>query len=124
VASSVPLAVWGMGLYGDIGGITLYTDRFGRHVSYPVAPPKEPPSPLQIAHRNRFRLAVTNWKALDQATRADWEALSKAAWLMMTGHNLWVLLSLNPDPAALNTLCRQTGINVEHPPDVPRNPPT
>ena len=123
MAFSIPWQFLGLNVSGDLGAFTCYTDRFGKKVWYPKAPPETPETPGQRRQRDRFAEAVANWSEADQATRDAYEAVSLAASLMMTGHNLWISLSFSQDAAALNTLCHQTNIAIDLPPPVPY-PPT
>lgn len=114
----LPANLLGLIVSGDIGGYTIYTDRFGRKTVYPVSPPDKPASPLQLIQRNRFRDALTNWKAASQAVRDDWEASSLALGLCMTGLNMWLHFTLKGRLPALQTLNRQSGITLTMPPTV------
>src|SRR4029077_1702098 len=94
---------------GDIGGVTCYTDRHGRKVFYKKAPPTKPPSPSQVKQRDRFRRAVTAWKALSTPEKAALERAVHTACLCLTGQNLYTASSLRPLAAVYPTIPRQTG---------------
>lgn len=119
MAFGVPLSVIGLVVSGDLAGMTIYTDRYMRKVWFPQAPPCEPPSPMQVKQRARFAEAMANWNALTDQVKADWEQITLRASLIMTGHNLWVRVSLRGEFKLLATLQRQTGISVANPPNVP-----
>jgi hypothetical protein len=106
----------GIDLAGDIGPLTVYTNRNRKLVAFPRSPPKEPPTPSQVRQRNRLSLAVQRWHLLPQATRDAWTGLATAIAIVMSGYNLYIGLSLNPDDDALATACNKTGIQVT-PPD-------
>jgi len=108
-------SLWGLEVSGDIGALSVYTDRFGKKVAYPKSPPKEPASPLQIQQRTRFRLAQAEWSQQTDEVKADLEALVDAASLCMTGQNLWVHTALRDTFAQYITLQTQTGITVPLP---------
>ena len=110
MALGIPANALGLIVAGDVGGYTIYTDRHGRKVVFPRSPPKKPPSPMQIKQRARFAQAVTNWRNATQLTRDQFEALSMRANICMTGHNLFIALSLRDDPKLFDTLKRQTGL--------------
>ena len=118
MALGVPANVLGLMVSGDIGGFTLYTDRYGRKVIFEKAPPTKPASVLQALQRGRFRSAMINWKAETQAVRDDWENVSLKAALCMTGLNMWLHFSLKGTAAGLATFSRQTGITLTMPPTV------
>lgn len=109
----------GLIVSGDVGGITIYTNRHGRKVAYPKAPPTKPPSPLQTSQRNRFRDSMASWRELTNDQRTQWEDLSLAASLPMTGVNTWIHFALSGDDRALETLESQTRLTVTHPEYIP-----
>jgi len=122
MAYSIPWNMIAVEASGDLAGFTLYTDMHGRKVVFPKTPPEVPETPNQRRWRDRFRAAVLNWKAAPHQLRAAFEAVSLKASLCMTGHNLWVSLSLTQDAGLCATLARQTGIPIELPPPVPWPP--
>ena len=109
------LQVMGMIVSGDIGPLTIYTDRHGRKIAFPKAPPKEPPTDLQVSHRARFRSAQQEYMALSHVKRNDWERLSRRASLCMTGQNLYIHIAMKGGLVNLDTLMRQTGLTVDPP---------
>jgi hypothetical protein len=116
--TTIPPSLWGIMVSGDVGDLTVYTDRYGKKVFYKKAPPEKPASVLQALQRGRFRDAMANWKALPQATRDDWETVSLRASLCMTGLNMWIHFSLKGTMAGLHTFVHQTGILLDYPPAV------
>lgn len=122
MAETIPWDFLAINASGDLGAFTCYTDRFGKKIWYPKTPPETPETPGQRQQRDRFAAAVANWKEAEQATREAYEAVSLAASLMMTGHNLWVSLSFSQDDQARVTLVRQTGIEIPLPPALPYPP--
>jgi hypothetical protein len=97
---------------GDCGGFTIYTDRFGRKVFYKKAPPKEPASPLQRHHRDRFRDAVFAWKLLLDDEKRQLELAVHRASLCLTGQNLYTSCALRHDEAVYMTIADQTHTNL------------
>ena len=108
-------SLWGLRISGDIGGLTVYTDRFGKKVAYPKAPPDKPPSPLQIQQRRRFTASQKEYGLLNQAQKLAYENLTKAASLCMTGQNLFIHVALCHAFQLLLTLMRQWEITVTPP---------
>jgi hypothetical protein len=104
---------------GDLGAYTIYQTKHGKRVMYPRAPPTEPPTPAQQTQRSRFSIALRRWRALTQADRNAWEALSKQAHLIATGLNLYLHLSLTPDRDAWLTLVARTQTTLTAPDYVP-----
>jgi hypothetical protein len=95
---------------GDIGGLTFYTRRNGEIVSYPSSPPESPPTPAQLAQRQRFADVATAWHALTQAKRDAWNRTQHKAYLGITGYNLFTWYMLTPDSAdRLATIAKQAG---------------
>lgn len=95
---------------GDIGPYTIYRSKQHKTVIFLQAPPRVPPSPWQIQQRARWTVIATAWRSLPAEVRQAWLRLQRAAHLRITGYNLYVSLSCNPDPAALATICRLAGI--------------
>ncbi len=116
MALGIPASMIGIIVSGDIGGKTIYTDRYGRKVAYPKSPPKEPPTDYQIYYRSRFKDAQQAYMALTPSEKKAYEDLTKAASLCMTGQNLWIHVALKHTFGMLITLQHQFGITVT-PPD-------
>lgn len=115
MALGIPASAIGLIVSGDVDGLTIYTDRYGRKVVYPKAPPKEPPTQPQIDLRARFRAAQAQYMALSLADRYDWELLSLRSNLCMTGQNLLIHVAMRHALPLLDTLMRQTGVTVTPP---------
>jgi len=115
MALGIPASVLGLIVSGDVGGITIYTDRYGRKIAYPKAPPKEPPTAFQVYYRNRFKTAQANYMALTVSQKKSYEELTKASSLCMTGQNLWIHVATKGTFGTLDTLVSQTGISVVYP---------
>lgn len=116
MALGIPASVIGLIVSGDVDGITIYTDRHSRKIAYPKAPPKEPPTPEQVAIRARFKAAQAEYMTHPLPKRELWENICRRANLCMTGQNLFIHVAMKHTYASLDTLMRQTGISV--------NPPT
>lgn len=104
--------VLGLIVSGDVADSTIYTDRFGRKTVFPKSPPKEPPSPLQVQQRERFRLAQNAWMALTPAHRQALENATRACSLALTGQNLYIAIALRAEPDLAATIERQSGITL------------
>ena len=115
----IPWAILGARVSGDLGGVTCYTDKFGRKTVYPIAPPKEPASPQQLTVRQRFRTAQAAWSALTNAEKASLEAAVHATSLCLTGQNLYISAALQGKNEQVQAIARQTGLTL---PDVPYVP--
>lgn len=116
MALGIPASAIGLIVSGDVDGITIYTDRHGRKIAYPKAPPKEPPSDAQVALRARFKAAQAQYMSWRQPKRDAWEDLARAANLCLTGQNLLIHVAMKHTYEFLETIMRQTGIRV-YPPD-------
>jgi len=115
MAFATALDIWGLIVSGDIGDLTIYTDRFGRKTAYPISYPNKPPSPLQIIQRNRFRDAQAQWSTLTTAQRAAYELAVNRASLCMTGQNLYISIALKASWGTLETIAKQTGVSLVPP---------
>ena len=115
MALGIPASILGLIVSGDVGGETIYTDRHGRKVAYPKAPPKEPPTEFQVYYRGRFRTAQQAYMVLTVLQKSQYEDLTKAAGLCMTGQNLWIHVALKHTFGLLTTLQAQTGVTVTLP---------
>lgn len=107
---------------GDVDGYTIYTDMLGRKVAFPQAPPKEPPSPMQVSHRARFASAQSAWAALTAPQKAILELATQLTSLAMTGQNLYIAIALKANPDLVPTLERQTDLTFPAIPFVPYPP--
>ena len=112
MALGIPASMLGLIVSGDVDGLTIYTDRHARKVAYPKAPPKEPPTPLQVWARGRFKVAQAEYMAAAPAEKVLWESLTKRASLCLTGQNLFIHVAMKHSFAVLDTLMQQTGVSV------------
>lgn len=119
MAWSIPWDLIGLQVSGDVGGFSIYTDRFGKKVVYPKAPPEKPPSAEQTHLRSRFATAQADWMSQTAEVKADLEEMCRKANVPMTGQNLWISVALKNDASAMLTLQRQTGIVTPIPEYVP-----
>lgn len=115
MALGIPANILGLIVSGDVDGLTIYTDRHGRKIAFPKAPPKEPPTPLQVALRARFRAAQQAYMAETITEKALWEDLTKAVSLALTGQNLYIHVAMKHTFPFLDTLMAQSGISVSPP---------
>lgn len=113
-----PLELLGLNISGDIGGYTMYQDRWRRLEVYPRSPPEVPCSAAQRRRRYQFAVAVQNWRDASEAVRQAYERASLKASLMATGHNLWIRESFRQDAGELATLEAHTGEVLPLPPAV------
>lgn len=106
------LHMLGTHVTGDFGPWTFYTGRRSGVVWYPRAPALQPPTPLQIHWRNKFRLTARIWWALQPEQREAWMAAEKLANLSITGYNLFTYFITTGDEEAIKTIQRQAGVRL------------
>jgi len=109
MAFTIPWNLIGLQVSGDIGHLTIYTDRFGKKVAFNKSPPKEPPSPEQVNQRNRFKTAQKNYMDQSNETKLAYENATKKTSIAFTGQNLWISVSFSQDFESLRTLEKQSG---------------
>lgn len=117
MARTPPPALLGLQVSGDIGGVTIYTDRHRRKIVYDKAPPTSPASPLQAVQRSRFAEAVRLYRNLSTSHRANLETVTQRAAFCLTGQNLWISACLQDGNANLQSLGRRFNLDL---PDAPR----
>jgi hypothetical protein len=105
MAKTFPNHWLGLVASGDVGDLTVYTDRKMRLIAYPRRPPECPATPRQLENRDRFRRAVRAWLALPDLTRFLYELLAKRNSLCATGQNVWLHFALTYNVPQWNTLC-------------------
>lgn len=118
MAWSVPWNLIAMYLSGDVGGYTVYSDRYGRPTWFPKDTPSRPPSTEQQVLRSRFKQAQSNWKAADETTRRNYETATRLLSMPLTGQNLWISVSMRHDTSGLETVAAQSGLILPTPPFV------
>lgn len=111
-AETAVLKIIGFSPTGDLGPLTGYTSKRRKAVWYLKAPPDKPPTCWQIAQRNKFRALARVWTALQPSQRASWMEAARKARLSITGYNLFIWYQLRQDTKAIETIQRQSGINV------------
>lgn len=112
MAWSIPWNLIGIEVSGDIGGLTIYTNRFGKKVAYPKSPPKKSPSPRQIVARDNFRTAQAAWSILQAEEKTNLEDATKKLSAPLTGQNLFVSAVIRQSNNDLVTFENQSGINL------------
>lgn len=112
MAKTIPPHYMGLRVSGDLGPVTIYTDRKNRKIFYPIAPPKEPPTQRQLWQRQRFKLAVTYWKQLPPEAKANLEDATRKLGLCLTGQNLFVSCWIRSAPDQYAAVERQSGITL------------
>jgi len=100
-------------IQGDMGPLTFWTDPQKGLVAILKAPPDKPASFWQRAQRNKWRLAITAWRALPTTTKAAWQLAADRARCRCTGLNLWISQWCRPDRNLLPTIQRQSGVNLQ-----------
>jgi hypothetical protein len=114
----IPPDLIGFRVSGDVDGLTIYTDRFGRKVAYKKSWPDKPATPSQALCRARFRAAMAEWKNLSSYQKEEYEQASLALSLCMTGHNLFVHLCLRGSEQEWSVLCQSVGVVLARPPRI------
>lgn len=103
------LFTWlGLIIWGDVGDLTAYRRPDGAMILFSKTWPDKPPSDLQIQARARLADAAATWQSLSGDQRSQWHLAAGRASLCMHGYNLFMALTLIPDPPAKATLERQT----------------
>lgn len=115
MAFTIPWNLIGLQISGDIGDLTIYTDRFGKKVAFEKSPPKEPPSSEQIVLRSRFKQAQADYMAQSDQVKLAYEEATKRGSLTMTGQNLWISVAMRHTFDSLETLEVETGIELLKP---------
>ncbi len=108
---------------GDLGPYTFYTSTRKKLVIFPKTWPKDPATYHQNLYRLRWRHAAARWQSLSQTLRDKWETMAKKAHLTITGYNLFIYYILDKNIKTVETVQRQSGMNVidETGPPIPFN---
>lgn len=115
MAWSIPWQVMGLQVSGDFADLTIYSDRFNRKVPFLKSPPKEPPSPAQVAQRAAFKAAQQSYMALSASQKATLEKACQLTSIPLTGQNLWIHTLMVRDKPAYLTIGRQSGLTLPTP---------
>lgn len=105
----------GFAVQGDLAGLTFYTNKKGKKVFYPQAPPLDPPSWAQSYQRLHFSAAASAWRQLSQAQKNDYETSVRFVRARITGYNLWMSAALKGTDADLVAVESKTGIQLARP---------
>jgi len=100
----------GLIVAGDIGDQTIWTNKRGVKVWSRKNWPDKPASIRQQAQRSRWQQACANWSQLDDSVKAEWELMSRRAYVPATGFNLFMHESLRANTERVQTLRRQSGV--------------
>lgn len=106
------LHMLGTHVTGDLGPYTFYTSRRSGVVFYPRSPALQPPTPLQLHYRNTFRIAGYVWRNLQPYLRTNWLRAASLANLSITGYNLFTYYIVTQDTPAIETVQRQSGLQL------------
>jgi len=112
MAWSIPWDLLGLVVHGDVGGYTVYTDRFGRKTVFPKLPPEKPHTERQRVQRQRFQQAVKAWKTLSEQEKKALEDAARKLSLVMTGQNLFISIALKHGKELKETIEAQSGITL------------
>ena len=97
---------------GDCGPYTFYTDHRKHLVVFLKTWPHDPATYNQKLNRDRWRHAAQRWQRLAPADRDLWRQISLRAHLTISGYNLFIYYTVNNGTAEIETLQRQTGLDV------------
>lgn len=106
----------GLLVTGDIGDVTIYTDRWGRKIAFDKAPPLEPPSAIQLWQWQRWRSAIDAWRSLAPDQKLAYSAAARRVKALANGPSLWIYLCFRQDHGEWKTICRVTRISLVQPP--------
>jgi len=98
------LAPFGLFPSGDIGPLTLYTDRDRQVVAYPRAPPTRPPSYMQQRQRRVWEAAAASWRTTPPTARSNWDRVCRANGIPLSGHQLFMHLNTTIQRESLEVL--------------------
>ena len=115
MAYTLPWQIIGLQVSGDFADLTIYTDRWGRKVPFLKSPPKEPPSPKQVAQRAAFKSAQQSYMALTAAQKETLELACQRTSIPLTGQNLWIHTIMVRDKDAYLTIQEQSGLTLPTP---------
>lgn len=102
-------------MQGDLGGFTCYTAKNNRVVWFVKSPPLEPASELQLQLRNAFRGNALVWRTMTADQRSTWNDAATFARLRIHGYNLFTYWMRTQDTATLDTIERQSHIEIFKP---------
>jgi hypothetical protein len=111
IISKTPL-VPSLGLYpaGDLGELTLYTDRDRQVVCYPRAPPTRPPTFMQQRQRRIWSAAAESWRTEPAEIKTNWDKLCRRNGIPLSGHQLYMRLKTTIQRESLTVLAARAGI--------------
>jgi hypothetical protein len=110
-------ALLGFNLTGDIGPLTAYTTEAGRVVMFPRAPPLNPPTDAQQLQRDRFQNVALWWSECPTSYKRLCYQMCRRASLRITAYAFCTFCALCPGRGYWETVCEQTGLYPEEPPD-------
>lgn len=106
------LFIWGYTAWGDFANLTLYRGHRCELIVFAKTWPDKPPSAHQLDQRAAFQAAAQAWSALTPAKRENWRLAAARTSLCATGYNLWMHWHLTGDNSAIETIERQTGLDL------------
>jgi hypothetical protein len=107
--------VLGLQVQGDLGPVTMYTQfKAGRRsiVAFAKIWLSDPTTLKQLNHRNRIRAAAADWQLLNNEERRIWQLAARNLGLRTNGYSTWVWWHMLRDRSSLNTIMRQSGIQL------------
>lgn len=107
--------ILGLQVQGDLGPITMYTQRkAGRRsiVAFPKIWLSDPTSIKQLNHRNRIRNAAAAWMNLSPTQKLNWKLAARKLSLRTNGYATFVTFHMTQDHDFVRTIERQSGITL------------
>lgn len=112
MAWSIPWNLLGLAVSGDVGDLTIYSDKYNRKVVFPKDFRQDKQSTARIAQQTRFAQAQAAWQALSAAEKEALEEMARRLSLAATGQNVYISVQLRNDVNGYVTLERQSGITL------------
>ncbi len=117
MAWTVPWNYIGLEVSGDVGNLTIYTNKNGKKVAFPKSPPKEPPSERQVNQRLKFKNGQKAWTNLTDQVKSNLEEATKKVNAPLTGQNIYISSHIRKNNDDLITFERQSGITLPRVPE-------
>jgi len=105
----------GLHVAGDLGPFTTWTTQRGKQAWMLKSPPKQIPSPGQVAQRAIFRAAVTSWWTLTAVDHSNYETAVVKLSIPFTGYNMFLSGHMRGNWKDVDQMAALTGLSLPHP---------
>jgi len=105
----------GMNLNGDIGPLTIFRAKRGRHVAFEKSIIEVPATRAQLVQRKFFTRAAVSWANLSIEEKNLIKQAAIIADLRITGYNLWLSVLATQDLSIWKTIEAQAGFALPTP---------